>query len=91
MHTPCPSSHQKQEDISIKCLPTEPGEGSLCSEAQLNKYEQDQVVITWVEPPNSADRHDWKHYHPVTSLAGGKNRKAMSLSLAFFSLSVNEP
>ena len=26
-----------------------------------------------MEPPKQDDRHDWKHYLPVSSLAGGKN------------------
>ena len=41
---------------------------------QVNTSEQIQVVVTWDPPsPERTDRHDWKHYLPAITLAGGKN------------------
>ena len=44
------------------------------------------VVVTWEPPPpvnRMTDRHDWKHYLPATSLAGGNRNESATMTGKF--------
>ena len=53
-------------------IPGEGGRGSLCSDPCAVKFNFSLLMVTWdLRVDRITDRHDWEHYLPTTSLAGG--------------------
>ena len=59
----------KQESISVECQPLAYRQSGLHSGQVTTCW----GAVWWWRWGGGTDKHDWKHYHSTTSLAGGNN------------------